>query len=400
MIRSSRCSYPILVFAVSALFVVNGPLCASAIIPTAERQALIDLYDATGGDSWFDNTNWNGSAGTECTWFGVTCNATFDSVTEIDLSSNNLVGTLPASLQDLTNLQNLSLKFNQLTGSIPPELGNLANLQYLYLRNNGLTGSIPTEFVGLSSLLDFGVSFNQLSGSIPVGLGTVSTLQKLFLSNNHFTGSVPSQLGNLANLMVLRLNSNCLSGEIPSNLGGLTNLQSLRLGSNQLSGAIPTELGGLATATDVAVSYDAVWTDDPTLAAFLASFDPTWDQTQTVAPTGLAASLPTSSSVVLTWTPIPYTADAGSYAIFVDPKPQSEEIFSDDFEGGDTEWWGLGNPWVTTTDKTDTSIMVTGLESATTYHFVLRTVTDPHTNNQNQLISAATGEVTETTAAR
>src|SRR5689334_11732498 len=60
---------------------------ASATIPGTERQALIDLYNSSNGDTWTANTNWcNGfcpasgtpifnAAGTECTWFGVTCDA-------------------------------------------------------------------------------------------------------------------------------------------------------------------------------------------------------------------------------------------------------------------------------------------------------------------------------------
>ncbi|MER2529260.1 MAG: hypothetical protein ABTR07_15155 [Candidatus Competibacter denitrificans] len=49
------------------------PGLASAAIPLAERDALIALYNSTDGDNWTIKTNWNGAAGTECTWAGVTC---------------------------------------------------------------------------------------------------------------------------------------------------------------------------------------------------------------------------------------------------------------------------------------------------------------------------------------
>jgi len=39
----------------------------------------------------------------------------------------------------------LSLFNNQLTGSIPSEIGNLTNLTYLSLFNNQFTGIIPDE---------------------------------------------------------------------------------------------------------------------------------------------------------------------------------------------------------------------------------------------------------------
>ena len=47
----------------------------------------------------------------------------------------------------------LDLSDNQLTGSIPPEIGNLTNLTKLYLFNNELTGEIPESICDLT--LDF-----------------------------------------------------------------------------------------------------------------------------------------------------------------------------------------------------------------------------------------------------
>ena len=49
----------------------------------------------------------------------------------------------------------LDLYSNQLTGTIPVELGNLSNLQYLQLYSNQLTGTIPVELGNLSNLYDF-----------------------------------------------------------------------------------------------------------------------------------------------------------------------------------------------------------------------------------------------------
>ena len=46
---------------------------ATAAIPTAERDALVALYNATGGDGWHDNSGWLGNAGSECSWSGIWC---------------------------------------------------------------------------------------------------------------------------------------------------------------------------------------------------------------------------------------------------------------------------------------------------------------------------------------
>ncbi len=230
-------------------------------------------------------------------------------------------------------------------------------------------------------------------------MGNLSGLHYLFLYSNQLSGLIPSEFGNLSSLQELLLGINQLSGVIPAAIGNLSSLRILHLSSNQLSGSIPPELVNLTKLLVypyTGIDYKALWTKNPAVRAFLASKDPDWDQTQTVAPEDVAASLPTSSSVVLEWTPIDYATDAGAYAVFLHPAPQSDAIFHDGFEGGDTEWWGLGNPWVTTTDKTDTSILVDGLEPGTTYNFVVRTITEPHASNQNQVISNASA--TEATA--
>ena len=56
-----------------------------AAIPAAERAVLQALYTSTNGAGWTTSTNWNGAAGTECTWFGVSCNAGDGNVTRIQL---------------------------------------------------------------------------------------------------------------------------------------------------------------------------------------------------------------------------------------------------------------------------------------------------------------------------
>ena len=64
----------------------------------------------------------------------------------------------------MTNLDWLDLGVNQITGSIPPELGNLTNLYGLRLNDNQLTGSISSTFSGLTALQQFDVTGNCLTG--------------------------------------------------------------------------------------------------------------------------------------------------------------------------------------------------------------------------------------------
>jgi Leucine-rich repeat (LRR) protein len=95
---------------------------AQGDVPDVEREALIALYDSTGGDFWFNNSNWLGPPGSENTWFGVTTDGNNTTVTRISISRNNLVGLLPAQLGHLSNLEILTLDSNKLSGSIPAEL--------------------------------------------------------------------------------------------------------------------------------------------------------------------------------------------------------------------------------------------------------------------------------------
>ncbi len=227
--------------------VVGVYLPADAAIPAAERTALLDLYTSTTGAGWTNSTNWNGAAGTECTWYGVTCDAGVTHVTAISLNSNNLVGPLPASIGNFSSLQSLMLYGNQLTGAIPAELGSLTSLQDISLNYNQLTGAIPAALGSLTSLLYLDLRGNQLTGAIPAALGSLTSLWYLGLNNNQLSGAIPAELGSLTSLQYLLLNSNQLTGAIPAALGNLTSLQYLYLYSNQLSGAIPAELGSLTS---------------------------------------------------------------------------------------------------------------------------------------------------------
>jgi len=222
-----------------ALFL--GP--TNGAIPLTERNALIALYNSADGDNWTDNTGWNGAAGTECDWFGVTCWG--DHVTTLDLHSNNLVGSIPSDLANLRNLQYLVLNNNDLSGSIPSQLGDMSSLLYLILNNNQLSGSIPSHLSGLTNLVYLYLNDNQLSGNIPTQLGNLSNLLYFLLNNNQLTGNIPSELGNLNSLQYLYLYENQLSGSIPTHLGDLPNLIYFLLNNNTLSGSIPPNLGKL-----------------------------------------------------------------------------------------------------------------------------------------------------------
>ena len=214
-----------------------------------DRDALVVLYNLTGGaTSWDNRGNWLSEAPIR-EWHGVATDAS-GRVTSLNLHRNGLRGGIPPELGNLTGLTGLNLSRNGLSGDIPPELGNLTGLTSLNLSQNGLSGDIPPELGDLTGLTSLNLSQNGLSESIPPELGSLTSLTGLSLNQNRLSGGIPAELGGLTSLRSLNLSSNKLSGGIPAELGGLTSLTSLDLRSNELSG----ELGGLTGLTQQLVS--------------------------------------------------------------------------------------------------------------------------------------------------
>lgn len=195
-------------------------------VATQDREALIALYQALGGDDWQDNTNWC-STKPISEWYGVNEVDERGQVTELDLSLNKISGVLPPEIGQLTALKVLKLNYNNLDGEIPETLGKLVNLEKLYLSNNKLTGSIP-QYVG-----------------------TLAKLNVLYLQNNRLTGTIPEDITNLKNLTTLHLNGNRLTGTIPANWAKTPKLVSLTLNDNELQGPIPEWMGEMAMSNNL-----------------------------------------------------------------------------------------------------------------------------------------------------
>ena len=114
-------------------------------VDSVDRAALMALYDATGGNSWTDSTNWGPDEPLD-RWHGV---RTDDAgrVVALDLHVNNLTGSIPPELGSLINLTGLRAANNQLTGPLPLSMTNLRQLYSLEIQNNaGLCASADAAF--------------------------------------------------------------------------------------------------------------------------------------------------------------------------------------------------------------------------------------------------------------
>ncbi|XP_071698898.1 uncharacterized protein [Rutidosis leptorrhynchoides] len=175
--------------------------------------------------------------------------ANLSMLVKLILYSNMLEGDIPSSLGNCHSLLELRLFNNKLSGKIPTELLQLPSLSItLDLSHNQLFGSILIEVGDLKMLDNMDLSFNNLSGSIPNGLGGCIGLTFLSLRGNVLQGSVPSSLTSLKGLEALDILQNNLSGQIKQFSEQLS-LKFLNLSFNDFEGEVPTT-GVFANASE------------------------------------------------------------------------------------------------------------------------------------------------------
>ncbi|KAL3514130.1 hypothetical protein ACH5RR_026847 [Cinchona calisaya] len=126
-----------------------------------------------------------------CSWYGVSC--INGSVNRLNLSDSNINGTLyNFPFSSLPNLEYIDMGNNELWGSIPPQIGNLSKLIYLDLQGGALSNEIPREIGLLKNLHALHLNRNNLNGSIPEEIGQLRFLNDLALAANNLDGPIPA----------------------------------------------------------------------------------------------------------------------------------------------------------------------------------------------------------------
>ncbi|KAF3662365.1 putative LRR receptor-like serine/threonine-protein kinase-like [Capsicum annuum] len=171
-------------------------------------------------------------------------------------SSCKIRGRIPDEVGYLNSLFDLDLTGNNLAGSIPTSNGNLRNLQGLFLSNNKLTGSIGDNLCKLQRLNVIDLTQNQLSGSLPNCLGKVTSLREIHVGSNILSSNTLQSLGNLKDLVVLDLSSNNMVGSLPPEIGNLKAATLIDLSMNQFSDGIPREIGGLQNLVQLSLRHN------------------------------------------------------------------------------------------------------------------------------------------------
>ena len=222
-------------------------------ISMSECDALVAVYSTMGGDSWSNSLNWLDDLD-PCSWYGVVCMG--GGVEVLSLGNNNLTGSIPPEISQLTGLEQLWLDENQLSGTLPAELGTMG-LVTLSLFDNQLSGPIPDELGNMSSLQYLFLSKNRFSSSIPASLGNLTNLQDLHLGINQFSSVVPASFGNLTALTSLRLEENQLTSPLPSALQGMSSLKTLTLYENSFDETLPEWISQMTTLNVLALGKNA-----------------------------------------------------------------------------------------------------------------------------------------------
>eukprot|EP01079_Euglenida_sp_SAG-EU17-18_P012915 gene12915-biopygen4890 len=271
-----------------------------------DRPALEALYLATGGEQWGIKDNWMGP-GSVCGWDGVSeCIEGTQQVSLLDRVTNQLSGTLPEAMGQMTALTTLNLSGNPLSGTLPEALGLMTALKSLYLSGNQLSGFItehlflheysylylqgndwtcplpenpwndkpsvtctdPDPSAPLSQLYDFTEGSHWLRSDLwdsnasacswqGVGCGDHSVVSRLDLAANNLTGQLPDTIWAAPDLAVgltaLLLAGNSLTGSLPATVALMPVLQVLDLSSNELS-SLPPSLSDATTLVSINVA--------------------------------------------------------------------------------------------------------------------------------------------------
>ncbi|PKI57101.1 hypothetical protein CRG98_022495 [Punica granatum] len=121
---------------------------------------------------------------------------TDDQLVEVKFISKSRLESYRGNI--LEYMSGLDLSCNNLTGSIPQEIGYMINLLILNLSNNHLMGPIPSTFSGLKQIESLDLSYNRLTGKIPPQLTELSFLSIFTVAHNNLSGQTPERKNQFA----------------------------------------------------------------------------------------------------------------------------------------------------------------------------------------------------------
>ncbi|XP_046858681.1 putative leucine-rich repeat-containing protein DDB_G0281931 [Xenia sp. Carnegie-2017] len=216
-----------------------------------EKLFLLELYKATGGRDWYNNSGWQNDVNTDhCNWYGIQCYEISGYIKSIDLTAN-LVKNTPPNFWRFRNLQGLCLsQNNKMTGKISDILSsNMTRLRRVSLSYTGVKREIPWKLIMQFSDLEIlqlccmtGKRFYK--NDLPANLGSLRKLQVLSIGRNQISKvHLPQSIRNATNLWFLDLEDIQLKSGNLTYFNNMKHLKYLNIKNCRLKGIVPKDFG-------------------------------------------------------------------------------------------------------------------------------------------------------------
>eukprot|EP01084_Bolivina_argentea_P040995 75640_1 len=189
---------------ITTFYVIYGcyllSITSSYLLPR-DFNVINDLYTHLNGNNWLCQlnitqlNNTNKHISDQC-GFNFT-NSTIQTIQKIELSDDeNINGTLPSSISNLTNLISLHLENVAIYGSIPNTICNLVHLEVFHIYDTYLEGEIPDCMItNLSNLSTFYLSvmprlhLNDTGAQLGCYWNNLKTFNLVYIN---YTGIIPN----------------------------------------------------------------------------------------------------------------------------------------------------------------------------------------------------------------
>ncbi|KAJ0260364.1 LRR receptor-like serine/threonine-protein kinase [Hirschfeldia incana] len=164
--------------------------------------------------------------------------ADMKSITSLNISRNEFEGSAAGLLKETLEVADLSK--NRFQGHISQVDSNWTSLVYLDLSENELSGDIFKNLKLLKKLKHLNLACNRFNRGVFPRIEMISGLEYLNLSNTNLSGHIPREISELSELSTLDVSGNHLSGNIP--MLSIKNLVAIDVSRNNLTGEIPMSI--------------------------------------------------------------------------------------------------------------------------------------------------------------
>ncbi len=158
------------------VFLFIAPLKSSAQVSISDSMALVDLYDSTNGNNWYNidyRDSWKSALPVK-SWQGVTVSN--NRLVALVMYGNHLTGTVPASFKNLDGITSIDFIDIEFRGDLLDYVSNFKELTNLHIGEQFLTGPFPSSLGYLPKLLTFYVYGTRFDGPIPASFGNLTSL--------------------------------------------------------------------------------------------------------------------------------------------------------------------------------------------------------------------------------